>query len=108
MTWENSSYRRHYFLDQKDTSEMLLNHTAAGIGYSFDEPNLISASGLVPVMRLAQSAGLKSLADQLITVANTGADKGANPGAKIMSLVAGMATGANSIDDVKGQFNLHV
>lgn len=34
-------------------------------------------------------------------MANTGADKGANPGAKIMSLVAGMAAGADSIDDME-------
>lgn len=79
---------------------MLFNHTAAGISYSFDEPNLVSSAGLAPVLRLAQSAGLRQLADQRITVANTGADKGANPGAKIMSLVAGMAVGADSIDDM--------
>lgn len=60
----------------------------------------MSAAGLAPVLRLAQSAGLKQLADQHITVANTGADKGANPGAKVMSLVAGMAVGADSIDDM--------
>lgn len=79
---------------------MLLNHTAAGLAYSFDEPNLIASSGLVPAMRLAQTAGLKQLADQWITVANTGADKGANPGVKIMSLIAGMVAGADSIDDM--------
>ena len=79
---------------------MLFNHTAAGISYSFDEPNLVSAAGLVPVLRLAQAAGLQQLADQRITIATTGADKGANPGAKLMSLVAGMAAGADSIDDM--------
>lgn len=79
---------------------MLLNHTAAGLVHSFDEPNLIALAGLAPVVRLAQSAGLKQLADQWITVANTGGDKGANPGAKIMSLVAGMAAGADSVDDM--------
>lgn len=79
---------------------MLSNHTAAGIAYSFDEPNLISSSGLVPVIHLAQATGLKQLADHWITVANTGADKGANPGAKIMSLVAGMAAGADTLDDM--------
>src|SRR5690625_7729633 len=68
---------------------MLFNHSAAGIAYSFDEPNLVSSAGLAPVLRLAQSAGLKRLADEWITVANTGADKGANPGTKITSLVAG-------------------
>lgn len=79
---------------------MLFNHTAAGIAYSFDEPNLVASAGLAPVLRLAQNAGLKRLADEWITVFNTGADKGANPGAKIMSLVAGMAAGADSIDDM--------
>lgn len=79
---------------------MLFNHTAAGIAYSFDEPNLVASAGLAPVLRLAQTAGLKRLADQWITVANTGADKGANPGAKITSLVAGMAAGADSVDDM--------
>ena len=80
--------------------EVLFNHAPAAVSYTFDEPNLVSAAGLVPVMRLAQSAGLAQLAQKHITVANTGADKGANPGAKISSLVAGMAAGADSIDDI--------
>src|SRR5690625_1097809 len=77
---------------------MLFNHTEAAVSYSFDEPNLVSSAGLVPVMRLAQQAGLAQLAQQMVTVANTGAEKGANAGAKISSLVAGMAAGADSID----------
>src|SRR5699024_11051022 len=67
---------------------------------TFDEPNLISSAGLVPVMTLAQKSGLAQLADQKISVANTGGDKGANPGAKLSSLVAGMIAGADSIDDM--------
>lgn len=47
-------------------------------------------AGLVPIMRLA-SAGLPSLADVHLSV--TG-DKGADPGRKISSLVAGMVAGA--------------
>src|SRR5690625_6206350 len=77
---------------------MLFTHTEAALSYSFDEPNLVSSAGLVPVMRLAQQAGLAQLAQQMVTVANTGADKGATAGAKISSLVAGMAAGADSID----------
>jgi len=61
---------------------VLLHHTAAGIAYSFDEPNLISSAGLAPVVRLAQSAELQNLANQLVTVAKTGGDKGAHPRAK--------------------------
>ena len=79
---------------------MLFNHAPAAVSYSFDEPNLVSAAGLVPVMAFAQSTGLAKLAEEKITVRNTGADKGANPGAKVSSLVAGMVAGADSIDDM--------
>jgi len=63
----------------------------------FDEPNLVSAAGLVPVMRLAQDAGLVRLADEWLTVPT---DKGANAGGKVSALVAGMVAGADSIDDM--------
>ena len=41
--------------------------------------------------------GLRSLADEFLTVPT---DKGANPGLKVSSLVAGMVAGADSIDDM--------
>ncbi len=64
---------------------------------SFDEPNLVSAAGLIPVLRLASDAGLGELAGQLLTVPT---DKGANAGGKVTALVAGMLAGADSIDDM--------
>ena len=64
---------------------------------AFDDPNLVSAAGLVPVLALAESAGLRDLADQHLTVPT---DKGANAGLKVASLVAGMVAGADSIDDM--------
>lgn len=79
---------------------MLFNHSPKSVSYTFDEPNLVSAAGLVPVMALGQKAGLSDLAQQKVTVSNTGADKGANAGAKISSIVAGMVAGADSIDDM--------
>jgi hypothetical protein len=63
----------------------------------FDDPNLVSHAGLVPVMRLAQDAGLGELADQLVRL---GESRGANAGAKVGSIVAGMVAGADSIDDL--------
>ncbi|MBE1609969.1 hypothetical protein HEB94_006817 [Actinopolymorpha pittospori] len=63
----------------------------------FDEPNLVSAAGLVPLMRLAESAGLQDLADSHLSVPT---DKGANAGLKVASVVAGMAAGADSITDM--------
>jgi hypothetical protein len=63
----------------------------------FDEPNLVSAAGLVPVAVLARRAGLRRLADERLSVPT---DKGANAGLKVSSLVAGMVAGADSIDDM--------
>ena len=76
---------------------MQLSHTGASLSVSFDEPNLVSAAGLVPVMGLAFAAGLGDLADEWLSVPT---DKGANAGLKVASLVAGMVAGADSIDDM--------
>jgi hypothetical protein len=76
---------------------MRLSHTLARTSVAFDDPNLVSAGGLLPVVALAESAGLRDLADEHLTVPT---DKGANPGLKVASLVAGMAAGADSIDDM--------
>src|SRR5690242_15776657 len=69
----------------------------SGDGCDVDEPNLVSAAGVVPVLRLAQDEGLGRLAGELLTVPS---DKGANAGGKVTALVAGMAAGADSIDDM--------
>ena len=37
---------------------MQLSHTLPVVSASFDEPNLVSSAGLVPVMALAEQAGL--------------------------------------------------
>ena len=76
---------------------MRLSHSRPVGTARFDEPNLVSAAGLVPVMRLARDAGLDALAGELLTVP---ADKGANAGGKVTALVAGMVAGADSIDDM--------
>jgi hypothetical protein len=74
-----------------------VSHTTRAAVASFDDPNLVSAAGLLPVMRLAERAGLRSLADQWLSVPT---DKGAHAGSKVESLVAGMVAGADSIDDM--------
>src|SRR5665648_424761 len=76
---------------------MRLFHTPTVASAIFDEPNLVSAAGLVPVMALARRARLGELAQARLSVPS---DKGANAGAKICSLVAGMAAGADSIEDM--------
>ncbi|WP_460524421.1 transposase family protein, partial [Humibacter antri] len=76
---------------------MQASHAARTAAASFDDPNLVSAAGLLPIVRLAEKAGLRTLADEWLSVPT---DKGANAGLKVSSLVAGMIAGADSIDDM--------
>lgn len=76
---------------------MQLSHTLGSTSAVFDDPNLVSSAGLVPLVALAESAGLRTLAQERLTVPT---DKGANAGLKVASLVAGMVAGADSIDDM--------
>jgi hypothetical protein len=67
----------------------------------FDEDNLVSCAGLVPVMGLAERAGLSELVAEKVTITGAPiASTGANPAGKVTSIVAGMAAGADSIDDL--------
>ena len=47
---------------------MELSQIPAAVSVRFDDPNLVSASGLVPAMRLAQAADLQGLADEHLSV----------------------------------------
>lgn len=76
---------------------MRLLHDLAKIHATFDDPNLVSRAGLVPVMALAQRAGLAGLVSGHV---RPGGPCGVNAGLKIPGLVAGMAAGADSIDDM--------
>ncbi len=76
---------------------MQLAHTAVASSAVFDDPNLVSSAGLVPLLALAHSVDLRGLADEQLSVPT---DKGANAGLKVASLVAGMVGGADSIDDM--------
>ena len=76
---------------------MRLSHDPLKISASFDDPNLVSRAGLVPVMSLAERAGLAALARRHVTITGK---CGVNADVKIGCLVAGMAAGADSIDDM--------
>src|SRR6478735_2524180 len=61
---------------------------------AFDDPNLIGSAGLVPVMRLAEKAGLHALLGQHLSLSCPNAD------VKAAGVVAGMLAGADCIDDL--------
>jgi hypothetical protein len=63
----------------------------------FDDPNLVSCAGLVPVLAVADRCGLATLRHDRLKLAAKG---GANAAAKVFALVAGMICGADSIDDL--------
>jgi hypothetical protein len=64
---------------------------------TFDDPNLVSCAGLEPVMRLADSCDLHGIVRERLHVPT---DKGSSAEGKVAAIVAGMLTGADSIDDL--------
>ena len=67
------------------------------VSAGFDDPNLVSCAGLIPVMTLAARVGLHDLAAAHVRVPGSA---GSNPDVKVAALVAGMVAGADSIDDM--------
>lgn len=76
---------------------MQLSHARVAMSATFDEPNLLVSAGLVPAVALADRVGLPQLAQEHVQVPG---DVGANPAAKVASLVVGMCAGADSIADM--------
>jgi hypothetical protein len=74
-----------------------LLHDLAKTHATFDDPNLVSRAGLVPVMALAQRAGLPDLVAEHVRIARS---CGVNAHLKVPCLAAGMIAGADSIDDM--------
>jgi len=67
----------------------------------FDDENLVSCSGVLPVMTLAERTGLSDLLAQKVRIASPRIKSGAaNPAPKLATLIAAMCAGADCIDDV--------
>lgn len=80
---------------------MQVSHRFAADSAVFDEDNLVSCAGLVPVMALAEQAGLSELLADKIHIAAPRIKSGsANPAPKLATLIASMCAGADYIDDV--------
>jgi hypothetical protein len=70
-------------------------------GAVFDEDNLVSHAGLVPLLELAEQAGLSRLLDEHVRFTSERVKSGAaNSTPKLTSIIAGMAAGADSFDDL--------
>jgi hypothetical protein len=77
------------------------SHAWRGDSAVFDEDNLVSHAGLVPLLELAEQAGLSRLLDEHVRFTSERVTSGAaNSTPKLTSIIAGMAAGADSIDDL--------
>ena len=80
---------------------MQLSHTWSRANVVFDDEDLVSHAGLAPVMALAEQAGLSQLVDEKVHLQSTRVrSAGVNPAGKLTTIIAGMAAGADSIDDL--------
>ena len=70
-------------------------HAAGRTQAIFDDEHVISYAGLAPARPLAQRSGLGRLVGEHVAL---GTADGVNAPAKVTSIVAGMACGADSID----------
>jgi hypothetical protein len=77
-----------------------VSHRFAPDSAVFDDDNLVSCAGLVPVMALAEQAGLSELLDEKVRITESRIKSGAaNPAPKLATLIAGICVGADSIND---------
>jgi len=80
---------------------VLVSHRFAAESAVFDEGNLVSCAGLVPVMALAEQTELRRLLGEKVHIAAPRIKSGsANPAPKLATLIAGMCAGADCIDDI--------
>jgi len=67
----------------------------------FDEDNLVSDAGLVPLLGLAEQTRLPEILAETVSIKISRVKSGAaNPAPKLLSVIAGMCAGADSIDDL--------
>ena len=87
--------------DSRKVRPVRVAHTFTPESAVFDEANLVSCAGLVPVMTLAEQTGLIELLGSKVHIAEPKIASGsANPAPKLATVIAGMCAGADSIDDL--------
>src|SRR5215213_9145792 len=90
--------------DQPGSREALsvrVSHRFTAGSARFDEDNLVSDAGLVPLLGLAEQTGLAEIITRKVSITTPRIKSGAaNPAPKLLTVVAGMCAGADSIDDL--------
>jgi len=76
---------------------MSASHGLPVVSGVFDDPNLVSCAGVVPVLGLGRRCGLEQLLRARLSVSGPAA---ADPAGKTVAVLAGMLAGADSFDDL--------
>ena len=80
---------------------MRVSHRFTTGSARFDEDNLVSDAGLVPLLGLAEQTGLAEIIAGKVSITTPRIKSGsANPAPKLLIVIAGMCAGADSIDDL--------
>ena len=80
---------------------MQVSHNFMADSAVFDDGNLVSCAGLVPVMTLAEQTALPALLAEKVHIGEPRIKSGsANPAPKPATVIAAMCAGADNIDDV--------
>src|SRR3954471_247399 len=67
----------------------------------FDEDNLVSHAGLVPLLELTEQTGLAQVIAGKVSITTPRIKSGAaNPAPKLLTVITGMCAGADGIDDL--------
>ena len=80
---------------------MRVSHRFTAGSARFDEDNLVSDAGLVPLLELAEQTRLPEIIAEKVSITTSRIKSGAaNPVPKLLTVIAGMCAGADSIEDL--------
>ena len=80
---------------------MRVSHRFTPGSARFDEDNLVSHAGLVPLFELAEQTRLPQIIAEKVSITTARIKSGAaNPVPKLLGVIAGMCAGADSIEDL--------
>src|SRR5215207_7722750 len=85
----------------REALSVRVSHRFTAGSARFDEDNLVSHAGLVPLLGLAEQTGLPEIIAGKVSITTPRIKSGsANPTPKLLGVIAGMCAGADSIDDL--------
>jgi hypothetical protein len=91
----------HRSTSSRKALSVRVSHRFTAGSARFDEDNLVSHAGLVPLVELAEQTRLPEILADKVSITTPRITSGAaNPAPKLLGVIAGMCAGADSIDDL--------